>query len=266
MGITKTDYMRGMQCPRMLWLDRHHPELKVIPPEVRELFDRGNAFGDAAMGMFGPYVEVREYKPGTQWPDKPRMAKKTQELIALGTPVICEAAFMDAQGNYCAVDILRRVDDHYEMYEVKNSPHVSEQFIKDAGYQANLIRNRIGLDLREVSIVYNSGIDTDPYEIKNITEEAFRCAEWVEQNIDRLGKVKEQDEEVVCPTGIQCVLPYECFYTGFCHMKENGTLDLPRCSWCNLANPKYVSYHDNEWGVPCHDDHALYELLILEMF
>ncbi len=39
-----------------------------------------------------------------------------------------------------------------------------------------------------------------------------------------------------------------------------------RCRWCNLANPIYVRYHDEEWGVPCHDDHALYELLILETF
>ena len=39
-----------------------------------------------------------------------------------------------------------------------------------------------------------------------------------------------------------------------------------RCRWCSLANPLYVRYHDEEWGVPCHDDHALYELLILESF
>ncbi|MBP3384092.1 MAG: DNA-3-methyladenine glycosylase I [Firmicutes bacterium] len=39
-----------------------------------------------------------------------------------------------------------------------------------------------------------------------------------------------------------------------------------RCVWCNVNNPVYVDYHDNEWGVPCHDDHALFELLILEGF
>lgn len=39
-----------------------------------------------------------------------------------------------------------------------------------------------------------------------------------------------------------------------------------RCKWCNINNPVYVDYHDNEWGVPCHDDHALFELLILEGF
>ena len=39
-----------------------------------------------------------------------------------------------------------------------------------------------------------------------------------------------------------------------------------RCRWCNPRNPLYVAYHDSEWGVPCHDDHALFELLILEGF
>lgn len=49
-------------------------------------------------------------------------------------------------------------------------------------------------------------------------------------------------------------------------LQENSRNFLPRCRWCNLSNPIYVNYHDNEWGVPCHDDHVLYEMLILESF
>lgn len=36
-----------------------------------------------------------------------------------------------------------------------------------------------------------------------------------------------------------------------------------RCSWCG-DDPLYQSYHDREWGVPLHDDHRLFEMLILE--
>lgn len=39
-----------------------------------------------------------------------------------------------------------------------------------------------------------------------------------------------------------------------------------RCPWCNIANPLYVAYHDHEWGIPVHDDHQLFEMLILEGF
>jgi DNA-3-methyladenine glycosylase I len=36
-----------------------------------------------------------------------------------------------------------------------------------------------------------------------------------------------------------------------------------RCAWCG-TDPLYVSYHDEEWGVPSHDDQHLFEMLCLE--
>ena len=39
---------------------------------------------------------------------------------------------------------------------------------------------------------------------------------------------------------------------------------MHRCKWVNPANELYVKYHDEEWGRPLHDDHQLFELLILE--
>ena len=36
-----------------------------------------------------------------------------------------------------------------------------------------------------------------------------------------------------------------------------------RCGWCS-DDPLYCRYHDSEWGVPLHDDQALFEFLILE--
>lgn len=42
------------------------------------------------------------------------------------------------------------------------------------------------------------------------------------------------------------------------------TKEARRCSWVNLSKPHYVDYHDREWGVPVHDDHTLFEMLILE--
>ena len=39
--------------------------------------------------------------------------------------------------------------------------------------------------------------------------------------------------------------------------------EISRCSWAG-TEPLMVAYHDDEWGVPTHDDHALFELLTLE--
>ncbi len=40
--------------------------------------------------------------------------------------------------------------------------------------------------------------------------------------------------------------------------------DKPRCPWPKSTNALYVHYHDTEWGVPEHDDRALFEKLILD--
>ena len=41
---------------------------------------------------------------------------------------------------------------------------------------------------------------------------------------------------------------------------------MNRCKWCNINNPKYIDYHDNEWGKLKTDDNYLFEMLILETF
>lgn len=46
-------------------------------------------------------------------------------------------------------------------------------------------------------------------------------------------------------------------------MPETTPLAVTRCAWCG-DDPLYQTYHDTEWGVPLHDDRALFELLTLE--
>ena len=41
---------------------------------------------------------------------------------------------------------------------------------------------------------------------------------------------------------------------------------MERCFWCNLKNPLYVKYHDEEWGKERFDDAYLFEMLVLESF
>lgn len=44
-----------------------------------------------------------------------------------------------------------------------------------------------------------------------------------------------------------------------------GTDGVSRCPWAG-SSPDYMTYHDEEWGKPIHDEHALYERLMLEAF
>src|SRR5438132_7082094 len=45
--------------------------------------------------------------------------------------------------------------------------------------------------------------------------------------------------------------------------KDATMIDVIRCRWAG-TDPRMVSYHDDEWGVPVHDDRLLFEFLVLE--
>ena len=38
---------------------------------------------------------------------------------------------------------------------------------------------------------------------------------------------------------------------------------ITRCEW-STSDPLYIDYHDQEWGIPVHDDRSLFEFLVLE--
>ena len=215
MGITKTDFMRGMQCPKMLWLDKHKPKLKVIPPEVQEKLDAGNEFGDLAMGMFGPYEEMTVYRPGTHIPDKKAMVQRTAEHLEAGTAVICEAAFMN-YNNYCAVDILRKTETGYDIYEVKNTEELHDQFIRDAAFQYYII-SRCALKIGKVFIVLHGKDPEYPFSPVEVTQEVKGLYKWINEHIWDLNRLQKSQDELTVEPGDQCTEPYECWYYSYCH-------------------------------------------------
>lgn len=215
MGITKTDFIRGMQCRKMLWLDKHKPKLKVIPPEIQKKLDAGNNFGDRAMAMFGAYEEMTVYRPGTHIPDRKAMVAKTAEHLELGTPVICEAAFI-YYNNYCAVDILRKTNTGYDFYEVKNAPAVYDQFIRDAGFQYYILK-RCKMKIGNIYIVTHGEDEDNTFVINDVTNQAKGYLKWIDNNLWDLNRMQKQAEEVDVEPGEQCMDPYECWYYGYCH-------------------------------------------------
>ena len=219
MAITKTDFMRGMQCPKMLWLDRHRPRLRVIPAEVQERLDAGNDFGDRAMAMFGPYEEMTAYRPGTRIPDKKAMLENTKEALRRNVPVICEAAFSD-YNNYCAVDILRRTDAGHDLYEVKNAGELYEQFVRDAAFQYYIV-TRTGLRIGKAFIVLHGPEKDHPFVPHEVTGEVKALYSWVNDHIWDLNRMWKEKEEPATEPGGQCEAPYRCWYWDYCHGIRN---------------------------------------------
>lgn len=132
-NLSKSKYCALWQCPKMLWLRKYKPELAEVDSHTLSIMETGNAVGDLAMGLFGDFTEVTVYTDGEI--DLPAMMRRTQEEIAKDTSVICEASF-EWNGLYCAVDILRREDDGWAIYEVKSSTSDEKSvYIADVAYQ-----------------------------------------------------------------------------------------------------------------------------------
>ena len=237
MPISKTDFVRGLQCEKMLWLDAHAPELKIIPPEVQEKLDAGNEFGDAAMGLFGEYVETTTFREDGRLHFS-AMIEKTQALLQVGTPVICEGSF-SWYGNFCAADILRKEGNGHTMYEVKNTFYAREAFLTDLGFQAFILQ-KCGVKLNGVRLVLRG--DTPPpditpdefepvatyiehngfrYRIIDVTKAIKPAQKLASDRIFELGKIKKKDALMpAIRVGEHCEKPYKCWYFEHCH-KQN---------------------------------------------
>lgn len=233
MGVSKTDFVRGMQCPRMLWLDSHMPEKKIIPEEVQKKLDAGNEFGDGAMGIFGPNAETTCYRPDGR-PDYAAMIARTEKWIGEGVSVICEAAFSRA-GNYCAADILRRTEEGYDLYEVKNAPAPRKEFLLDLGFQSWLI-GRCGVRLGRRFLILNDALpgagegegertekDGQRYRIVDVSAAARRLERLAGREAPLLAKIKTKGAPApAIGVGEQCDKPYRCWYYDYCRGENGG--------------------------------------------
>ena len=228
MPISKTDFIRGLQCQKMLWLDAHAPQLRIVPPHVRAKPDPGNAFGDEAMGIFGDFTETTSFKADGK-PDFQAMIAKTQALLSSGKNVVCEAAF-SWYGNFCAADILKKEGDGYALYEVKNAFSTRKEFLLDLGFQ-RLILRKCGVKLSASYLVLNGGenpvqkeerggqvcdeiIEKDgiPFRIIDVTRAAKAFERTAEKHIFAFGKLKRKDAEMpAIDVGEHCESPYRCW-------------------------------------------------------
>lgn len=217
MRLTKCDFMRGVQCPKMLWLDKHKPQYKVIPPDVRERLDAGNVFGDKAMGMFGDYAEMTAHTADRRI-DCTAMIANTQAHLEKGTPVICEDAF--AAGDlYCAVDILRREENGtYSMYEVKNTEEVEPQFILDASFQYYIVSQSVKIN--KVYIVTHG--ENDTFVPHDVTKLVAATQIVLPALIREINAACDTTVEPNHPCNKHCETPYRCWYWDYCHKQDKG--------------------------------------------
>lgn len=233
--LSKSKYCGLWQCPKIAWLKKYKPEELTIDESTLSRMEAGNEVGDLAMGLFGDFVEVTAYHGDKL--DLSQMIAATKAEMEKGTPVICEASFQ-YDGLYCAVDILKREDDGWAIYEVKSSTHDDKAvYIADVAYQKYVLEH-CGVPVSGLYLVCLNGDYVfdgclDIHRLFKITDVA-RAVETEEKNIaanlSAAERLLASEEEPAIDLSVNCKNPYLCGFWPYCsrHIPSPSVFDLYR--------------------------------------
>lgn len=217
--LSKSRYIKGLQCKKRLYLEKHHRELKdPISPEQEITFAIGGEVGELALDLFPGGVDCT---PENYWDWSPSI-QLTKDAIDKGVKVIYEAAFEFGE-LMAAIDILVNKEGKWYAYEVKSSTKVSPVHINDAAFQYFVISQN-GIELEDLSLVHintkyvrKGAIDLSRYfKIVSVKNEVKELQEVVAREypaqIDVLQSSQMPDIEI----GPHCTDPYSCDFMGTC--------------------------------------------------
>jgi len=146
--LSKSQFIRGLQCHKSLYLHKYRPDLKdVISEQQQKLFKTGIDVGRVAQQLF-PNGLLITYD-NVPLSDQIRI---TTEEIQKGTVTLYEAAF-SFNDVFAKLDILHRGPDGWELYEVKATTGVEDVHLDDIALQYYVL-NGSGLPVSRVFLVH----------------------------------------------------------------------------------------------------------------
>jgi hypothetical protein len=184
--LSKSKFMQGLACPRLLWCIFNAPE--KIPPideDTQAIFDQGHEVGDLAKKRFPGGIEVARDK---------NKVKTTAELVKQGK-IIFEGGF-GYKNAYCEADILVPYGKEWELIEVKSSSQVKEEHIPDVAFQLYCLKGA-GIHVRKCHVmcvdseyVRKGNIDVKKFfHIEDVTEQVLEVLPTIEDQIDEFVKM-----------------------------------------------------------------------------
>ena len=245
MGLSKSQFIRGKQCQKSLWLYKHRPNLRTLPdPQLQARFDEGSRVGVLAQELFpgGTGLSYSAQGFGAN-------IRKTKDLVAAGVSTIYEAT-LHYDGVLVMVDILHRGEKGWEIHEVKASTSVKEPVhINDLAIQYHVVAGS-GLKINRCSLVhinnqYERVGDLDVrslFTVSDQTEPVRDILPQIRADLERFKQVVAHPYEPDIGIGKQCTDPYECDYKSYCW---EGIPEVSVFSLTRLATErKFHLYHD----------------------
>jgi hypothetical protein len=242
--LSKSTFIRGLQCEKSLYLYKHHFNLKdETPAQLQAIFNQGTNVGLVAQELFPNGTDASP-------PNHFKMQEsvfKTQQFIENGEQIIYEATFQ-FNGVIAALDILVKDKEGWKAYEVKSSTSVSETYVMDAAIQYYTIVNS-GFDLKDISIVHinnqyikNGKVDIHQlFTIESVYDRVQEVLPNIPNQVENFKQLIKQESVPNIDIGAHCDNPYSCDFKGLCwkHIPDYSIFNLARLN----GNKKFDLYN-----------------------
>ena len=255
--LSKSNYLLGLQCPRLLWVKVNDKKRIPEPDEIAlKKFSEGHIVGELAKKVFpnGQNIPDEDFKANLE---------ETKELINKRIPLF-EPAFL-VDNLYSRADILVPVSkNEWDIVEVKSATKVKDINIHDVSFQ-KYVYEKAGLKIRKCFLMHINNqycLDgsIEPKELfvqTEITEDVEEFSKGIKElshgNIaERIQKMieiinsKDEPSQDISPS---CGNPYECPIKGGCwdDIPENNVFEFYRM----LKRKCFEMYHE---GIICLKD------------
>ncbi len=230
-NLSKSQYVRGLQCAKSLWLYRHRKDLKdPVDPFQQSIFHSGTEFGKLAMQRFpgGVLIEADHEHPEDA-------LAETKQALAAGATILYEAAFI-FDDVMVRADVVIKDEAGWFLFEVKSSTKMNEVYLNDVAVQRYVMAGA-GFPVARAHVVYaNPGyvrygaLDLKAlFQIEDVTEAS---AAELQDVPGRLATMKIHADAPNAPgvgIGAHCDKPYPCDFAGHCwaHVPEYSVFNIP---------------------------------------
>ena len=246
MLLTKSNYLLGLQCPKLLWVAKNDKERIPEPDKsAKAKFETGDIIGVLATKVFSKGVDLSrlDFKENI---DKTKKSVKKRQTIY-------EAGFM-VDNLFSRGDILLPVgEDEWDIIEVKSATQVKDVNIHDVSFQ-KYTYEKAGLKIRNCILMhinnqYIKDGEIEPEELfvqADINDKVLEYSEGIEERIDDFMKIINSKKEPKCKIGVHCSDPYDCSLMDECWK------DVPTASvfeFYRMFKKKCFELHDK--GIVC---------------
>ncbi len=221
-GISKSEFLRGKQCPLALWFYRHRKDIYTPPrEEVQKNLTFGTTIGERARQLFleGKLVDTPPWNTSLS-------IIRTKNLIAEGARILFEAcAEHPLDHSHARIDILSmNSDNRWILYEVKAASEVLPHHLDDLAFQWRVFK-AAGYDLASAYIIHlkkQIPADTPVTNVSGIftrvdvTSPIISMQQSITKTNFELFAVIRNHTPPSCPPGPHCVHPFLCPYSEYC--------------------------------------------------